>query len=45
MKFLRTDKRCAESEFLDSYSAPASKVLTPAPGVTPDLGKRIDSYR
>ena len=36
--------KCAESRFFASYSSPASRILTPVPGVTPDLGKLTDSY-
>ena len=35
---------CEESGFLDFYSASGSKVLTPAPRMTPDLRKLLDSY-
>ena len=37
-----SNQRCVEFKFLDFYSALVSKVLTPAPGVTLDLGKLID---
>ena len=38
------ERSCAEHGFLDSCSASVCKVFTPAPGVTPDLRKLIDSY-
>ena len=43
-KFQNTDlkQKCAESWFLDSYSAPASRVLTHAPGVNPHLRNLIE---
>ena len=36
--------KCAETGFLDSYSAPGSEILTSAPaGATPDF-KKIDRF-